>query len=89
MSHTDETLGLALPSQDAPAAITVSASPFSYKAPGSGVVVITGGTVSLIEYGRGAVFTTSGLTTGLVPISRGDTVRVTYTVAPTMTFIKR
>lgn len=89
MPHPEETLGLLLPSFNAPAAITVGASVFSYKAPDAGIVIVTGGTVSVIEYGRGGVFTTTGLTTGVVPVSKGDTVRVTYAVLPTMTFIKR
>lgn len=89
MSHTDEALGLQLPSYNAPAAITVGASVFSYKATDNGNVFVTGGTVTLIEYGRGGVFTTTGLTAGIVPVSKGDTVRVTYAVLPTMTFIKR
>lgn len=89
MPHTDETLGLTQPSQDAVAAITVGASVFSYKAPNAGVVIITGGTVSLIEYGRNGTFTTTGITVGLVPVSKADTVRVTYSVLPTMSFIRR
>jgi predicted Rossmann-fold nucleotide-binding protein len=89
MSHTDEALGLTQGSQNPPAAITVGASPFSYKAMGDGVVIVTGGTVSLIEYGRNGTFTTTGITVGLVPVSRGDTVRVTYTALPAMTFVRR
>lgn len=87
--HADEALGLQLPSFNAPASITVGASVFSYKAAASGNVIVTGGTVTLIEYGRGGVFTTCGITAGIVPVSAGDTVRVTYAVLPTMTFIKR
>lgn len=89
MPHTDETLGLLLPSFNAPVAITVGASAFSYVAPDAGYVIVTGGTVSVIAYGRGGVFTTTGLITGIIPVSKGDTVRVTYAVLPTMTFIKR
>jgi predicted Rossmann-fold nucleotide-binding protein len=89
VSHTDEALGLTQGSQAAPTPITVGASPFSSKAPADGVVIVTGGTVSVIEIGRGGVFTTTGLTVGIVPVSRGDTVRVTYAVLPTMTFIRR
>lgn len=73
----------------APIAITVGASPFIYAADTDGNLIVTGGTVTAIAYGRGGVFTTIGITTGLVPVFAGDSVRVTYTVLPTMTFIKR
>lgn len=76
-------------SNQAPAAIAVGVSPFSYTAPQAGVVLISGGTVSAIAYGRGGVFTNIGTTAGPVPISQGDVVRVTYTVLPTMTFVRR
>jgi hypothetical protein len=76
-------------SNQAPSAATVGASPFSYTAPQAGVVLISGGTVSLVEYGRGGVFTNIGTVAGAVPVSQGDVVRVTYTVAPTMTFVRR
>ena len=89
MPHFDEALGLAQPSQRAPVAITVGASPFTTVARAGGVVVVQGGTVSLVELGRNGVFTTLGVTAGAVPVSQDDSVRVTYTVAPTMTFIAR
>lgn len=72
-----------------PAAVAVGASPFTYQAAGDGNLIVTGGTVTLIEYGRGGVFTTTGITVGVIPIFNGDSVRVTHAGAPTMTFIKR
>lgn len=89
MPHTDEALGLSLPSQNAVVAITVGASAFDYKSPDAGVVIVTGGTVTAIAYGRNGTFTGIGVITGIIPVSKGDVVRVTYTVVPTMTFIKR
>lgn len=76
------------PSQAQPvAAITVNASPFTYTAPFAGSVAITGGTVSLITLIRQSTSVATGLTTGLIPVSRGDQIQVTYTGTPTMTFI--
>lgn len=69
--------------------ITVTASPFSYVATTTGTVFVRGGTVSLIELGRNGVFTNIGVIAGPVPVSEGDAVRVTYTVLPTMTFVRR
>lgn len=89
MTHTGEALGLQLPSQNAPLGITVGASVFDYVAPATGYVVLTGGTVSAISFGRGGVFTALGVIVGIFPVSRKDTIRVTYTVVPTMTFIKQ
>jgi hypothetical protein len=66
--------------------ITVGASPFAYTAQNNGHVVVTGGTVSAISLTRVSVHAT-GLTAGLVPVGNKDVVTVTYSAAPTMTFI--
>jgi 2-keto-4-pentenoate hydratase len=42
----------------------------------------------LVELGRKGSFVTTGITAGVVPVARGDQVRVTYTVLPTATFFK-
>jgi hypothetical protein len=54
----------------------------------SGFITVSGGTVSLIEYRRGVkgTFTNIGVTAGVVPVKNGDYVRITYTVAPTVTY---
>lgn len=70
-------------------AVTVTASPFSYTADRDGYLVVTGGTVTLQEYGRNATFTNVGLLNSMLPILLGDIIRVTYTAAPTITFIPR
>lgn len=70
-------------------AITVGGSPFTYNAAFDGTVVVTGGTVSAIAWIRQGVSTATGLTAGLFPLSRLDQLQVTYTVAPTMTFMPR
>lgn len=68
-------------------AVTLTGSPFDFLATGDGLVVVSGGTVSAISYGRNGTFTALGITAGLIPVKLGDVVRVTYTVAPTVSFI--
>lgn len=75
-----------------PSAITVGASPFIYQnstgAPGD--ALISGGTVTLIEFSRdGTNWFSTGTQVGFTPLSPLDRVRVTYTAAPNMTFIPR
>jgi hypothetical protein len=68
-------------------ALTPGASPWGYTALFSGSVAITGGTVSDIALARQGTSIATGLIAGLIPVSRGDTVTVTYSVVPTATFI--
>ena len=67
-------------------AVTVGASPFDYTAPRDGFVSIVGGTVSAVAYVRVGVSTSLGVV-AVVPVKRGDTVRITYTVAPTVRLV--
>ncbi|WP_186267814.1 hypothetical protein [Burkholderia gladioli] len=77
-------------SSGAIASITIGASPFSYTAPAAGSVLIVGGTVSAVTLKRGAPAAVSvGATAGSVPVSAGDIVTVTYSAAPTMSFVPR
>jgi hypothetical protein len=69
------------------ASVTVGASPFAYTASFAGNVAVTGGTVSAITIKRQGTTVATGLTVGLIPACRGDIVTVTYSAAPTMTFI--
>ncbi len=71
------------------AAVTLGASPYNYTADSDGLVIVVGGTVSALAYGRNGAFTTLGIVAGLVPAKSGDVVRITYTVAPTVSFIKQ
>ena len=74
----------------APISIVPGVSPFSYVAPVGGTVIVTGGTVSKIEVSRdGVTFFVTGQTSGMFPLSMGDTLRVTYSVVPTATFLPR
>lgn len=67
--------------------ITLSASPFVYTAVIRGQAHVGGGTVSAIEFSRdGTHWYNTGLTQGFVQMDRTDHLRVTYTVAPTITF---
>lgn len=68
------------------ASITVTGSPFSYTAQSNGYVLVTGGTVSAISFTRVSAHAT-GLITGFIPVDNKDVVTITYTVAPTITFI--
>jgi hypothetical protein len=85
-------LGKLTNSTVAPSNITVTASPFTYQntTAFNGEVIISGGTVSSIEFTRdNTTFYTTGLTTGVITLSPSDRVRVTYSVAPTMTLVPR
>jgi hypothetical protein len=68
-------------------AITPGASPYTYTAPFNGQVSVTGGTVSQIQLIRQSTTVATGLTAGLIMVSRLDQVVVTYTGTPTMVFI--
>ena len=85
-------LGKLTNSTVAPSNITVTASPFTYQntTAFNGDVIISGGTVSNIEFTRdNTTFYTTGLLMGVLRLSPSDRVRVTYTVAPTMTYVPR
>lgn len=90
-------LGMALATQGAPGdtarsfatqSITIGASPYSYSAPSNGMVIITGGTVSALEFSRnGTTFFGAGFVSGIIPVRKRDITRITYTVAPVATFV--
>ena len=68
--------------------VTPTASPFSFQANWRGFMIIQGGTVSLIQFSRdGVTNINTGITSGCVPLSFGDLVIVTYSSAPTMTWV--
>jgi hypothetical protein len=74
----------------APIGIVPGVSPFSYVASIGGSVIVSGGTISKVEVSRdGMTFYVTGQTSGMFPVSQGDTLRTTYSVVPTMTFISR
>ncbi len=66
--------------------ITPGASPYTYTNNDGfpQVVTITGGTVSSIQYKRGATAITLGITTGQIVLQPNDITIVTYSSVPTM-----
>lgn len=69
--------------------VTLTGSPFTYTAAFDGTIVLTGGTVSAIALIRQGASVATGLSAGLFPLSRLDQLQITYSVAPTMTFLPR
>lgn len=72
--------------------IPVTASPMTFTSPGRGALVITGGTLSVLQYTRGSL--ALGLSLGIlgnpIELNRGDQVRLTYLLAPSnITYIPR
>jgi hypothetical protein len=62
-------------------------SPFTYQAPRAGAVIVSGGTVSLIEVSRtSGKFYTTGRTAGQFSMSASDQLRITFGVKPTLVF---
>jgi len=75
-----------------PSGVTPGASPYTYQNTSGrpGDMIVEGGTVSAIAFSRGnATFYGVGIVSGVFPLSEYDFLRVTYIVAPTMTFIPR
>ncbi|CAB4121152.1 hypothetical protein UFOVP154_35 [uncultured Caudovirales phage] len=71
-------------------AITVGASAYVYTAPFDGMVTVSGGTVTGLDISRdGTTYLATGVLAGAIPVSRLDKLKVTYAVAPTMTFFPR
>lgn len=67
-------------------AVTPGTSPYTYKAGTIGNLFITGGTVSSIVLTRSAVSITCQ-ENQFIPMAAGDTVEITYSVVPTVTFV--
>lgn len=74
------------------AAITPGASPYAYQNIGTKPqdVIVSGGTVSAVAFSRdGATYFGLGQTAGMFRLGVGDFLKVTYSVAPTMTAVPR
>lgn len=68
--------------------VTVGASPYTYSAARRGSMIISGGTVTAIEFSRdGTIFYDVGATAGMFTLNASDQLKVTYAVAPDMTFV--
>jgi hypothetical protein len=68
-------------------AIAVGGSPFTFVAPTKGMVIIAGGTVSLVQFNRSGTQVNFGQTTGNYILAQNDAIRVTYSGKPVMTFV--
>lgn len=81
-----------LPQDPAPAAqpaqtIIFGASGSTWTAPFNGCLSVTGGTVSAIAILRQSATVATGITVGLIPVSRNDQIRITYSAIPTVVFL--
>jgi hypothetical protein len=69
-------------------AVPLTGSPFTYAAAAKGSFIVSGGTVSLIQFSRdGVTFYNVGQTSGMFTLSAADRLKITYSVAPTVTFV--
>ena len=66
-------------------AVVLGASPTTFTATSDSQVLITGGTVSSVTYTRKGTYNL-GFTSGFFPMSIGDSITITYTVAPTVVY---
>ena len=67
---------------------TPGATPDTYSATRRGSMIVSGGSVSLIEFSRdGTTFYDVGATAGMFALNASDQLRVTYTVTPDMTYV--
>lgn len=76
-----------LPQAQPVQSITPGASPYAFIAPFNGQLLVVGGTVSAIALVRQGASSATGLSAGFIPCSRRDQVVITYSGAPTLTFI--
>lgn len=69
--------------------ITPTGSPFVFKSPNyRGVLLVSGGTVSAVTYSQeNTVYYPTGQVAGCFPMAGADFLKLTYTVAPTLTYV--
>ena len=68
--------------------VTLGVSPATYSATRKGSVIVSGGTVSLIEFTRnGTDYYDVGATSGMFTVNASDVLRITYAVAPDVVFV--
>lgn len=76
----------------APSSITATASPYTYQNTSGAAedIMVTGGTVTAVDFSRdGATWYSTGLVVVTVRLSPGDKIKITYTLAPTITKVPR
>ncbi len=73
------------------ATVTLTGSPFTLTNTGLNEesVIVSGGTVTNIEFIRSATALTTGQISGIFTLSANDAIRITYSVAPTVRIITR
>lgn len=71
--------------------LQIGPSPFTYLATEAGSVIVQGGSTTQIQFTRGdGNFYITGTTAGMFQLAQGDSLVVTYPVAPpTVTFVPR
>lgn len=69
--------------------ITPGGSPYTYRTQQEGTLSIVGGTISALSIARAGVSVSLAVSTPMAPLSPGDAVTITYTVAPTLKLIPR
>lgn len=67
--------------------VTPTGSPFKYRVPRKGTIIVSGGTVSSLTIARSGPFYTTGTTSGTFHLAQGDQLQITYTVVPTVVFL--
>lgn len=77
-----------LSAERAIAAVSPGASPFTYTATTIGDLLVRSGTVSAVTLVRGNVSVVCP-TSGFIPMAANDSVIITYSVLPTVTFVPR
>ena len=73
------------PANEAP--VTLTGSPFTYNATRKGFAIVQGGTVSMVQFNRTSANYNTGQTQGVFPLSAGDSLIITYSGAPAVTFV--
>lgn len=81
---------ISLNSTAVPVAITPTGSPFTFANPVAGPiqVIVSGGTVTAINMVIDGVDYLAGLIAGVFVVRAGASIKVTYAVAPTMTYVR-
>ena len=69
----------------------VGPSPWTFTAPAGGTLILNGGTTTQVQVSRDQqTFFVTGQTSGMFPVSQGDSLVITYSVGPpTATFVPR
>ena len=66
--------------------LSVGASPYAYQAPVKGFVILSGGSVSAVQFTR-SVTTLTNQTSGIFPLNQGDTLTITYASLPVAVWV--